>query len=180
MPARFVLAGMALASTLVVGCSRARPPTTQSFAAPRAYWVQTGNTTIDYWNHVNRACYGHQQLATNPKLEENFCRTQARLIREGLTTGVDPELLAWAEKLAKWYEIKAQILQIRNDPDFYPHGLRDKQAGISPDHVEENEQLLVDWGVGFQQLRAEGLRLRDTLSMRLGQPLLPCVLDASR
>jgi hypothetical protein len=176
---RLFLATFLLGGVSLLGCNKPKTPSS-GLTAPKAYWDKTGHPTIDYWNHVNRACYGHRRLSTDTRSEELLCRMHAKVIRDGSTAGVDPELVDWAHQLADWYDAKAEILAIRNNADFYPHGIRDKRAGRSPTIVEINEAALVEWEVQFQALRSEGIQLRDTLGARTGKPILPCVLDAPR
>ena len=142
------------------------------------YWDKTGDPNVDYWNLVQRACYAHRKQSPDSIREEQVCRSHVSVIRGYSKSGVDLELVNWAEKLANWYDIKVDILKMRNDPDFYPRGTREKKAGKSPTIVEENEKLLVDWEVGFQTIRTEGIQLRDKLAAKYGKYFPPCVLDA--
>ncbi len=164
------------ATVLLSGCGRSSKPTSD-LVAPKEYWDKTGDPNVDYWNLVQRECYEHKKQSPDSISEKQVCECHVTVIRGYPKSGVDLELVNWAEKLANWYDIKVDILKMKNDPDFYPRGIREKKAGKSPTIVEENEKLLVDWEVGFQTIRTEGIHLRDKLGSKYGKYFAPCVLD---
>ena len=163
---------------LCLGCGQASSQKVDG-VAPAEYWQKTGDPTIDYWNLINRAWYGYDKLP--PHLgEEECCRDLVAVVRMHPKSDIDRDLIDWAEALANWYSIRADILKMRNDPGFYPQGIREKEAGRSPTIVEENEKLLVDWEVGFQSIRSDGIHLRAKLGATYKKYFPPCLLRGPR
>lgn len=172
-----ILLATLIGTAIGIGCTRA-PATRSDRTAPREYWDATGDPQIDYWNFAMRACYGRRTSPADAFDEAPMCRMRVSALRSQSTVGVDPELVAWTAAVAEWFELEADLLAVRTQFDFYPHGTRDAQAGIRPTFVEKNDQMLRDWEQRCRELRNEGMRLRETLSARYRKPFLPCVLVA--
>ncbi|QJW93145.1 hypothetical protein [Frigoriglobus tundricola] len=126
--------------------------------------VPTGHASLDYWVHINVFLETIQGPQNNLTVPGTF-QSMAKFIREKSVTGVDPDLAAWAKRVADHLETKASIVTQLNDPATVRQA-RESVAAGQADPMFALEQAVTEWERNRERLRAEGIALQQTLSQR--------------
>ncbi|MBX9582363.1 MAG: hypothetical protein K2X87_18835 [Gemmataceae bacterium] len=174
---RSTLAGLAL---LVAGCGGSSP-TPAPVAAPGPTPTiapagpggppapTTAEANLAYWNGMNSVpVQMAQHFKDGPDAQVWAFRRGAEVIRQHPTLGIDPDLVAWALRMADLLERRAALIAQSRSPallaEAFVRGWNGDPFGVA---IELN-QAEREWVAACRAHRQEWNRLRAALTARYG------------
>ncbi|CAN5579092.1 hypothetical protein BH11PLA2_BH11PLA2_48630 [soil metagenome] len=163
-------------STVMSGCGKKPSSSSLSPTTGIDFRSSSNNamTTLSYWNGLN-SLPGQiaSDMSGGPQSQIKALRGAASIIRGNPTLGVDPDLIAWALRMATALELRANLIESSSNPallaEAFLRGTQGDPLGVA---IEFN-QIERAWLTSFQALTREQSQLRARLTARYSTEFPP-------
>ncbi len=156
-------------STPVAGPAYGPPPATAAGGPPAPAATSGRDADLAYWNGMNSVpAQMTEHLKDGPAAQVWAFRRGAAVIRQNPTLGIDPDLVAWALRMADLLEQRAALIEQSRSPALLAEAFVRGWAGDPFGVAVELNQAERGWVAACQAHRQEWNRLRAALTRRHG------------
>lgn len=147
------------------------PPPAAPVGGPPPATSAGGNrdANLAYWNGMNSVpVQMAEHLKDGPAAQAWAFRRGAAVIRQNPSLGIDPDLVAWALRMADLLEQRAALIEQSRNPALLAEAFMRGWSGDPFGVAVELNQAERGWIAAIQAHKQEWNRLRATLTQRYG------------